>query len=434
MAELRTLSDYTAELFTKDISTDHIASRAARMLALTSALAEVDTISEVVDVVLDLGLGVVDGICGLIARVEHGALLGIRATGYDTLTEVGIPSTAPNESSPLGASVLSRKPLYIASAQEYRARFPMDYRVMGVATRAQAHVALPLIHRDVLIGGLSLGFGSAGAYASADRALLSFLAGTTACALARAIERDADRASKRDCELLARTRVELLGVVAHDLRNPLNLIQITAEMLRDAELPPTMRDDMLERCIRATRQMNRLIEDLLDATSIRGGGLRLECALVDLKELMAQVNETYRPLAQEHRVFLEVSAPTAPVSARVDASRVLQAVGNLIGNALKFTPRGGRVAVEASVTAHDVVIAVSDTGPGIAAEAVGRVFEAFWQANADRRGIGLGLAIAKGIAEAHGGRIDVDSTQGQGSTFRFILPLASRDASSVNIQ
>jgi len=244
-------------------------------------------------------------------------------------------------------------------------------------------------------------------------------------ALARAIQRDAERASKRDCERLARTRAELLGVVAHDLRNPLNLIQITAEMLGDAALSTTMRERMLASCIRATKHMNRLIEDLLDATRVQEAGLRLELAPIEMKDLLALVNEAFRPLAQTRRITLDVSGPDAPLWTRIDASRVLQAVGNLVGNALKFTPTGGKVAVIATATSREAVIAVSDTGPGIPPDALDRVFEAFWQATTDRSGLGLGLTIAKGIAEAHGGRIDVETALGKGSTFRLILPRAS---------
>lgn len=425
LAELRKLSDSTAELLMKNISADHVASRATRMLALTSALAEVDTVSDVADVVLGLGLDVVDATCGLIGRAERGRLRGIRLSGYDSATETRILSAPQDDASPLNTSIKLGKPVYLSSAHEYQQEFPLDHERVGASSLAQAHAALPLIHRDVIIGGLALGFPKPTVFGDGERAFLSFLAQTAASALARAIRCDAERATKRECDLLAHTRTKLLGVVAHDLRNPLNLIQITAEMLFDAGLSASMRDQMLKRCIRATQQMNRLIEDLLDATNIHAAGLRLELAPVEVTELMSQVNEAYRPLANERRILWEVSGPDAPLSARMDASRVLQALGNLVGNALKFTPVGGRVSVRASATSHDVVIAVSDTGPGIPLEAVGRVFEAFWQATADRRGIGLGLTIANGIAEAHGGRIDIDTAAGEGCTFRLILPLAS---------
>jgi signal transduction histidine kinase len=106
--------------------------------------------------------------------------------------------------------------------------------------------------------------------------------------------------------------------------------------------------------------------------------------------------------------------------------RVQQVLGNLIGNALKFTPTDGRITLEAHAEKERATIRVSDTGPGIPAEQLPRLFETFWQERrSDRRGIGLGLGIAKGIVEAHGGAIQVESTPGQGSTFSFTLPLAS---------
>jgi signal transduction histidine kinase len=276
------------------------------------------------------------------------------------------------------------------------------------------------------VGVLGVTFAESTAFGESERAVLSLLAHTAARALARVSRFDAEGASQDDDSALSsRSRGEVLGVVAHDLRNPLHLIRITTEMMLESELSAAAREQMLKRCIRATEQMNRLIEDLLDATHIETAGLRLDLAPIDVRELMAQVNEAYRPLAQERRVAWEVSGAEAPLSVSMDASRVLQAVGNLVGNALKFTPPGGRVAVWASATPHEVAIEVSDTGPGISPEAIDRLFEPFWQAATDRRGVGLGLTIARGIAEAHQGRIDIKSALGNGSTFRLILPRTS---------
>jgi signal transduction histidine kinase len=421
---VRRLSEANAERLMNTIATGHVAAQATQMLALSCALAEVDTVADVTDVILGLGVDVVGATCGLIGRTDRGEARGIRVRGYEPAAEARVLSTALGESSPLGVSIASGKPIFLSSAREYQSRFPVDYQEIGVASRAQAHAALPLIHRDVLIGGLALGFGRPIVFSDRERAFLSCLAQAAASALARAIQCDAERARQRDCEVLARKRIEMLGVVAHDLRNPLNLIQITTEMLRDSALSAAMRDAMLNRCIRATKQMNRLIEDLLDATHLQAGGLRLELGPVELSELMSQVHDAYSPLAQERGVAWDVSGPDVSRCVRLDAARVLQAVGNLVGNALKFTPAGGRVTVRASVTSHDVGIAVSDTGEGMPADAVTRVFEPFWQVTADRRGIGLGLTIAKGIAEAHGGRIAIETTQGVGSTFLLLLPIA----------
>ena len=417
LTQLRKLSDSTAQLLMKDVSTEHVAARATRMLALSRAVDEVDTATDVADAILGLGLDVADATCGVIGRIKHGQWRGIRASGYDTATATQVLNASLDDPSPLSASVRLGHPVYLASVQEYRTQFPRDYDRVGAASRACAHAALPLLHRGALVGGLALTFAEPTTFGDSERALLNLLAHTAGRALARVSRGD-------DGELSDRSRGEVLGIVAHDLRNPLNLIKITSEMLLENGLSAAAREQMLKRCIRATEEMNRLIEDLLDATHSETAGLRLDLAPIDLKELMAQVNEAYRPLAQERRVAWEVSGPEAPLTVRVDASRVLQAVGNLVGNALKFTPSGGHVAVRASATPREIVVEVSDTGRGISAEAMDCLFEPFWQAATDRRGIGLGLTIARGIAVAHQGRIEIKSVLGKGSTFRLILPRA----------
>jgi signal transduction histidine kinase len=128
------------------------------------------------------------------------------------------------------------------------------------------------------------------------------------------------------------------------------------------------------------------------------------------------------PLAEEKSVRLERDVAERLPCITADAGRVLQVLSNLVGNAIKFTPEGGRIVIGAKPVAAGVEFSVSDTGPGIAPDQLERIFGRFWQADAaDRRGIGLGLTIAKGIMDAHGGRLWVESTLGQGTTFRFIL-------------
>jgi signal transduction histidine kinase len=242
------------------------------------------------------------------------------------------------------------------------------------------------------------------------------------------MQSDAEQASRRNGELLAPRGADVLGVVAHDLRNPLSLIKATAELLLEEDLPKQRRAQLLQGAIRAATQMNRLIGDLLDATHIQSGRLRLDVGPVVLTDMVTQIDEAFRPLAEAQGIVWDVCGGDAPITVHIDASRVLQAVGNLVGNALKFTPRGGRVTVRATAAAQDVLFAVRDTGPGIPPGAMGHLFEELWQAKPDRRGVGLGLTIAKGIAEAHGGRIDVETTQGKGSTFLLMLPRSNTAA------
>ncbi|MGH8944857.1 MAG: sensor histidine kinase, partial [Acidimicrobiia bacterium] len=224
-----------------------------------------------------------------------------------------------------------------------------------------------------------------------------------------------------------RARDEMLGVVAHDLRNPLNTISLAAQLLLEqlpADQQPLERRQA-EIIGRAVAGMNRLIQDLLDVKRIEHGLLALEPASIDLASVVQDAVELLRPLATARRLALETSL--APVEhVRADPVRVQQVISNLVGNAIKFTPIGGRIRVDLIRNDVELAIRVSDTGRGITAEEIPHIFSRFWQSRrSDQRGIGLGLAIARGIVEAHGGRIWVESRPGEGSMFVFTLPAES---------
>jgi signal transduction histidine kinase len=183
---------------------------------------------------------------------------------------------------------------------------------------------------------------------------------------------------------------------------------------------------MLERCLRSVRQMNRLIADLLDTVRLQSGRLSLNVEDVAVADVVQQTEETFRPLANAQKIEFRVEWPNDRTAVRADLLRVSQVLGNLIGNALKFTPSGGTVTLRIHRDQQNLVFRVEDTGQGIAAEQVACVFQDFWQARkGDGRGIGLGLAIAKALVEAQGGTIAVRSTLGQGTTFSFTLPASS---------
>jgi signal transduction histidine kinase len=174
--------------------------------------------------------------------------------------------------------------------------------------------------------------------------------------------------------------------------------------------------------------MDRLIQDLLDASRLQGGRrLAVESAAVDLRAVLDEVCQAMAVRRQSslQKVVCEVATELPPV--RADRDRLLQVLGNLIDNALRFTPEGGQVTVRARVEDAAARVEVADSGPGIPEAHRRHLFEPFWQARqAGRHSAGLGLAIAKGIVEAHGGHIGVDSMEGRGSTFWFTVPLARR--------
>jgi PAS domain S-box-containing protein len=221
-------------------------------------------------------------------------------------------------------------------------------------------------------------------------------------------------------------RDEMLGIVAHDLRNPLESILLQAEVLRGPDGEPERRVAKPIAAIeRAARRMANIIEDLLDITKIEAGGLELERSRLSVGDLVAEVAEAQRAHAASRSLTLEAEGTRAGLEVWADKHRVLQIFENLLGNALKFTDRGG-ISMGARREGGEVVFWVTDSGIGLADHDVSHVFDRFWQARKSRRsGVGLGLAVVKGIVQAHGGRVWVQSRLGAGSTFYFSLPAAS---------
>ncbi|MEX2125504.1 MAG: GAF domain-containing protein [Woeseia sp.] len=218
-----------------------------------------------------------------------------------------------------------------------------------------------------------------------------------------------------------RARDDMIAVVSHDLRSPLQSISSAATLL-EFESQGGSADRSLEAIKLATSQMDRLLQDLLDLSLIDAGQLTVTRELTETATLIDEARTMFDPLARERSVRLECNVAESLPQIRIDRNRMQQALANLLGNALKFVPAGGKIVLSASRTGDSVRVAVSDTGPGIAEEDLARVFDRFWRADRRReRGIGLGLTVAQGIVQAHGGQIGVESRKGEGSTFYILL-------------
>jgi signal transduction histidine kinase len=217
-------------------------------------------------------------------------------------------------------------------------------------------------------------------------------------------------------------REQVLKIVSHDLRNPLHTISMCASLLLDVPLSAEQQAVHLKRVKRAGERMNRLIQDLLDVAKLEAGRVAISAREMDVVPLLDEACDMLTPLAQEKSIRLDRDVAERLPRITADAGRVMQVLSNLVGNAIKFTPEGGRIVIGAKPVPSGVQFSVSDTGPGIPPDQVARIFGRFWQADAgDRRGIGLGLTIAKGIMDAHGGRLWVESQLGEGTTFHFVL-------------
>jgi signal transduction histidine kinase len=300
-----------------------------------------------------------------------------------------------------------------------------DHRGRLAELDLRSYIIAPLAARGRVLGAITLAAAaeSGRRYRATDVALAEEVARRAALAIDNARLYTLAQAA-------IRAREAVLAVVSHDLRNPLASILLNSTMLLDMTPPgtlePWMREN-LRQIVGSVEQTNRLITDLLDVARLEeNGGIPLDRSPVDARPLVAAAVRMLQPLAAAREIEL-VDETCDPLPVVADPDRVVQVLSNLLGNAVKFTEAGGRVAVRAGTYGGEQWFEVSDTGVGIPLEHQEHVFDRFRQVGRDRRGVGLGLPIARGIVEAHGGRIWVESLPGAGTTIHFTLPAAEEE-------
>jgi PAS domain S-box-containing protein len=235
-----------------------------------------------------------------------------------------------------------------------------------------------------------------------------------------ALEQDA----RTRAEHAIRSRDEFVAIVSHDLRNLIQIIGCAAR-----RIPPSPSDEKGTNYVafiqRSAHEMERLVRDLLDLSSMETGHFAIERKPLDLSRAFEEAQERFNLASHGRSIVFDCEVDPSLGLVNADRDRLLQVIINLLGNALKFTPDGGRISLRALQRGGCAEIVVQDTGAGIAPEQLSHIFDRFWRKDrASRDSAGLGLAICKGIVDAHGGRIEVESTQGVGTTFRVSIPLA----------
>jgi PAS domain S-box-containing protein len=287
------------------------------------------------------------------------------------------------------------------------------------ALHARSMLILPLHASGETLGALTMIRTNEPGFDVGHRSVANQYALTAATALENARLYAAARQANR-------ARDDMLSVVSHDLRNPITAIMMCARVLRDN--PPgteAERFELLTTITDSTDWVNRLIEDLLDVASLERGRLSLTVQPQEPSQLALQALHMFDVESAANGIALETRLPTSLPLISADGARVVQVLSNLLRNAIKFTKRGGSVVLSLEAIGDAVAFSVADTGVGITPENQAHVFDRYWESatGARTRGTGLGLSIAKGIVDAHGGRIQVDSMAGKGSTFSFTIPI-----------
>ena len=401
--------------------------RLRAMQRLTAELSRVATPDEVGRVVTDQIAEALGADAIAIARLAaDGATLEVgRSTGYEREVMDQYQRIPLEVAMPLTEAVRSRRPVFVESLAELARRYPA---VPLEHNRHGSRMALPLADDGHLLGAVVISYRDELRFGDDERRMAETVGQLLAQALGRADRYDTEQRARTAAETASQAREDLLAIVSHDLRNPLGSILTSLAMIGRLEVPPPAAEKLRKYTAiiqRSADRMNRWISDLLELALLESGTLSIVRGPVDARTLVRDAVDVFGPVAIEKEIRLDCAFPTDPGTLMVDRDRIVQVLSNLIGNALKYTPSRGEVIVTADVVDGVPTFSVRDTGPGIPPAQVPKIFDRYWQARRQRgAGVGLGLSIAKGLVEAHGGTLRVETAPGAGASFAFTLPRA----------
>ena len=351
-------------------------------------------------------------------KVRYFAVSSVVETELDTETILPLDYSA-------AGWVAKHKKTLIQPDLAKESLFPLDRIKAKDGSRSSIHV--PLFHKGGVFGSLNLSSTRPNAYGEKEQEILEQLAAQIAGAIQNANLYSQERASRIELERQKDEWVHFTSAIAHELKTPLTSIIAGAELLSEelqGEVPePQQR--LMDNIVRSAHSLETNLDELLDITKMRSL-VEVQLLPLNIRGLIEQVTEYLKPIAERKGQSLIMDLPSFLPSVNADARRLEQVLRNLLMNAVKFTPPGGRINLRASKQGGSLVVEVQDSGIGIAKETQAELFEPYYRGEADRElfpGVGLGLALSKQIVELHGGKIWVDSQPGKGSTFAFSLPL-----------
>jgi len=412
--------------------------RTACFQAVTAALTGALTPEDVAEVIMRQVMPAVGAVAGAVLLLDETTemLEGLYAVGYAGASREAYTRMAFSDNMPVAVALGKGEPVYYESREDVLVDFP-HLRSYLEADDHGALAVLPLRLAGRAVGGVRLSFRGPRMFDPPDQAFMIALAHQAAQALERARLYAAEHAARAEAEAAIQARDELMGLISHDLRNPLTVVRGHVQLLRRRAGRPAglSTDELLSGLGTIESSIASLatqIDELQDATHLQAGRpLELNLRSMDLVEVTRQVVLRHQGMVDKHRLHFETALPS--LVGTWDTGRLERVLGNLLSNAIKYSPMGGEIAVSLSSNGSWAELAVEDHGVGIPAQDLPHIFERFHRAgNVVGRipGSGLGLAGARDIVQQHGGTIQVESLEGQGSTFIVRLPMTPEQAPS----
>jgi signal transduction histidine kinase len=331
----------------------------------------------------------------------------------------------PIEQSVAGRVYTQNKPLIVENARESRLVFRDIERALGI--RIESVLAVPMVFHGEPIGVIETLNKKVGrAYSQDDVTLLETLASQAAVSILSTLMLDEMNRAYEELEESEKRKTDFIAIASHELRTPLGLIMGYSTELLDNCKDPRMRPQ-LEVIVRSTNRLKKIIEDFSNISSFQTGKARISHRKLSLAKLIRDVAASFQQTASNKHITLIVDLPQNDLNMEGDAEKLILALSNLIENGLTFTDKGGHVLVSAERLPGYMKVSVIDDGIGIPAKDLSRVFERFYQVESHltrhHGGMGLGLSVAKAMIELHNGQIWVESLEGKGSNFSFLLPV-----------
>jgi signal transduction histidine kinase len=426
---------YEAERQARDAA-ELAADRTARLQRITAALAEGLSFDEVTEVIVDQGITALGAFAGSVALLDDHAerLEVVRARGYGDAWLNRWQIVNANAPVPMATVIQQRTPLWIESREAFTARYP-HIGLHEIDSRSCAWAILPLKLADQVIGALGMSFAEARTFSTEEQNFMLALAQQCSQAFERARLYQAEHVARAEAETAVQIRDQVFRIISHDLRSPLTAIRGQAHLLsrRLSDVANESRERFqrgLDSIVWSTDRMSTQIQELLDVASLQANKpLSLNWGAIELVELVQRVVEAVQQTTDIHQI--SVHAPEESLPSIGDEMRLERVLTNLITNAVKYSPDGGKVHVTLAREVQPeglagVVLTVQDQGIGIPADELPLLFRPFYRArnvSIHIPGTGLGLASARQIIQQHQGELHVESEEGEGSTFIIHLPL-----------